>query len=333
MFESSRANTPHSDEVGKNFENVDVHERMERVLEKVDFELLKQIFSEQREKAGLNTETNLLPPEKIGTSGLYNTIGLTQDTSPRGIYFQQLNNIQVDPRIIQKVEKDTNSVFSFECVALKVLCHEQTHAVSTNPHEQIPLRTIMNSIQGNPVTPGGVAYWQGILGFKLFCQFNEAVTDTIAEEVYAEYLNRSGDTTFFQNKDGSNTFDTSYNSERRVLQAFVRAISRATEVPEETVWNGVKHAYYTNLDLDSNELVQLYTEVIGTDIAQIVKRPKKTKAGYEGEIQKLNAIAPYDEVPQDVEVEEEFIEELVLAIETFTPNNEQIERIKTMVEV
>ncbi len=302
---------------------------MARVLEKVDFDMLKKIFKEERVKAGLDTETNLPPAEKIGTSGLYNTVGLTQDAVVMGIYFQEFNNIQIDPRIMQRIGEDPNSSASFESIAFKVLCHEAAHAVSTNPHENTPLRTIVNSIKGLPVTPGGVAYREGLLGFRLFSQFNEAVTDTIAEEVYAEYLKRSGDTTFFQNKDGSNTFGRSYTAERELLQAFIGAISRSTDVPQEIVWEGVKHAFYTNEKLDSNELAQLYAEIIGINIAEIIKRPKETKDGYTGEIQKLDGVAPHADAAEDLEENTEFMEELITAVKTYSPTEEQKEQIKS----
>jgi hypothetical protein len=260
----------------------DLRLRAEQLLEKVDFHLLRDIFSEERRKSGLDAEnTNL----QTSASDV-----MRKPTHPTalGQYFLPENTIGMN---LEKISGSDDR--NFENIFFTILCHEETHSVSTNPHQQSGLLRLFNSLANRPTDQTGFQY--GTLRENAFSMFNEGVTDTVAEEVYDEYIKRSGDRTLFINTDSTSEFRRNYPNERNILKAFMSAISRMTDVPEEVVWSGIKQSYFSNADLAGSELAKLYEEVLRANIATIIKNPTVTRNNSRNTIRSLGYIQPDEE--------------------------------------
>lgn len=255
--------------------------RAEQFLEKIDFDRLRGIFAGECRKSGLDDK-------KINLQiSIADVMHKTELPDALGSYYHKLNKIGLNLRGIDNIENGKR----FENNLFSVVCHEETHSVATNPHEQSGIVPIFKFVMNQPIGQSGFRYGSLDRG-NAFSMFNEAVTDTIAEEVYDEYLQQSGDRSFVSGSDSTPSYMKNYLNERDILNAFISALARSTEVPKDVIWAGVKQAYFSRVDLASSELVELYEEVLHTNVAEIIQNPTKTHGVSRNAIRQLKEIDP-----------------------------------------
>ncbi len=290
--------------------------RAEKVLKKIDFDTLGAVFAEERERAGLGrAATNLQKRDRIKLRPIK---GKENGMAYIAYYAMFPNKIVADVERIMRYRPEEN----FENAFLSIICHEETHSVSTNPSEHSGLSPLLHILSGKYTSKTGVEYITSE-GDDFFHMLNEAVTDRFAEEVYDEYLKRTGDRASITNSDETQWFLQSYLNERNILQAFISALSRTTAVPEDVVWSSIKQSYLSNTDLAGSELVKLYEEVVGRNIAEIIKNPTKSHGVSRNAIRELKEINA-----TDVDV---FSQNVVHSIETMDWSGELKERAASAV--
>lgn len=284
--------------------------RAEHVLEKVDFNLLRNIFAEQMRKSAVDADDiNFQTPQK-GIS-LKTISGHTYSE-----YWAFMNKISIDPN---KMSLETD--ISFNNQIFSVLCHEETHSVSTSAHHRSFVLSLFNTFTNRPSGQSGLEYTSivhDIVHDGSFGMFNEAVTDSVAEEVFGEYIKRSGDRVLFSNPDGIAEYSKTYLNERNIFKAFICALSRTVEIPEDVVWSGVKQSYFSNANLAKRELVKLFEEVLKINISNIIRNPTKSSGVSQNAIQQLENIGS-----SEVDI---FSGNLAKSIETMSWSDELIKR-------
>ncbi len=109
-----------------------------------------------------------------------------------------------------------------------------------------------------------------------FLYLNEAVTDTIAQEIYEEYLQRTGDREYFDSERAG--YHEAYLGSRVLTKASVEIIASATGIPSEKVWEGFIQGYMSGVDLNSRELRESIEEVLFPGFMSKIKNAKSEEA-------------------------------------------------------
>lgn len=272
--------------------------RAEQLLKKIDFGLLRTIFTEEVRKSGLDPNHTNLRTLDDGVK-----LGTIERPAEAG-YMPWTNEITVDP---EKISEQLPPEGYFENEIFAALCHEETHAVSQRPHTGMLFIEVLGFLLNKPTMQVGVEY-STRSGQTSFNILNEAITDTVGEEVYDEYVRRSGDRSLFSDHAGRTEFPRRYIYGRIVLRAFLSALSRVTDIPEEVVWVGLKQSFFSGANLASRELTKLYEEILRINIVEIMRNPTSSHHVSGDTIKQLNRIGT-DEV-------EELVKELAESVET-----------------
>ncbi len=293
--------TMESPRYSTNEQKPDSRLRAERLLQKIDFELLRTIFSEEISRSGMNPASINLRTVDDGIK-----LDIIKESADAG-YMPWTNEIKIDPEKISEYKSGKGA--NFENEIFGALCHEETHAISRRPHTGILLIELFRFLLNKPTMQVGVEY-STRSDETSFNILNEAITDTVAEEVYDEYIRRSGDRSLFGDHAGTSEFPRTYIYGRIVLRAFISALVRATDIPEEVVWGGIKRSFFSGANLASRELTRLYEEILGINAAEIMRNPTSSHDVSGDTIKQLNRIGT-DEA-------EELVKELAKSIETMS---------------
>ncbi len=217
-----------------------------KILSRVDIDKLRELFEEEAEKSGLEkwdidlvesafSDVNVRDVEE-GRGGGYNS-------ADRSI---TIMNREAFDRFMKKGTP-------YELHVLSVFFHEQTHAASRTSHYADYQVGYQQEVR-----------FEGESSLRLaFVLFNEAITDLISEEIFHEYERRYG----FTNEENPDSLEkteyvTSYNFGRTIVKQFIEKVARECEVPEQTVWQGIKRSFFGNEDLLSTEFRALFGETV-----------------------------------------------------------------------
>lgn len=240
-----------------------LHERTKEILERVDFKTLKDVLTEERAKAGIEK------PDQFECS--LKNVQMMYIGGAHGGYFSDEKSVVLDPLQIMEAQYDENfdkippEKLDLETEVLSTLFHEETHGASkasglpSSPPADIvafmlsyvkPIRLGASGLTSDARIENG-KFQRGHLHL-----FNEAVTDRIAEDVWYEYHKRTGK----EVKEG-HVFRSNYSMFVGMLEAFIAHTASLANVPGDTVWQGIKHAYFNGTDMGSSDVKDAFEEL------------------------------------------------------------------------
>lgn len=279
---------------------VERHELLVRGQEElthVDFATLRNIYEEIMRRSGEDSE-------KMNFCGL-ESISIVSDQ-----YFMDIGEYSPDTKTLvvnvahkdfphnKSEEKNELDPGLFARVLLSVLIHEETHATGDKLpcHSEEDLDRITEQIAQN-----GEMSVTGLRAIKMeagefsigFYLLDEAVTDLIGEEVFVEYLKRTGDRVRYTSRKGSSKYARGYSGGRTCVAALILRVAQAAGLPKAIVWNALKQGYYKKSDTTLTDLRTLLGEVLDKTIAEALERvPAKDPEAVD---QLLSTLAPKEE--------------------------------------
>lgn len=256
------------DELGRReAESVKKNPELEKILSKVDFDLLKSILQRVAARSNINPDTlNFLGPARIAHQA--------HDWAAAGTYHPGKNTIGLSYERIQNRAEDFNLDINF--VTLALLFHEEVHATSKvkclgleSQLGQYPFKKRMQ-----------IGYRQHIVEIKspedlykpalLYDLFNEGVTEKLSREVFSEYVRRIGrfdkkDIQRYENAWYERPEEMSYEIPMELVETFINKISDAAGIGRKTVWHALIRGMYEGEEFQDQELRTLFSELIAPD--------------------------------------------------------------------
>lgn len=271
--------------------DLDSEERLidaKKVLEKIDISVIKDIFSGMYRKSGFQSEPTLVPLkniEVVGYSGgesnsVEKRITIGADFSPWAIRSRQAYSDE------WRDEKQFTRG-RLRADILSVFMHEQTHAVSKNIKREGGkierlTKQIKSFFSGRQKVDNSSGYQMGGIEKGNFrtrhLSFNEAVTDKIGEEVYDEYLKRTGDKQFFSDHAGVK-YGEGYIGARTMVDIMIEMMSASLGVPADIVWESIVQGYLSGVDLDESELNDAFNEIFTSEVRERIAQWSPTESG------------------------------------------------------
>ena len=230
--------------------------KLEQIVRSINFETLKDIFTELGRKAGLEGDINFIPKNKIVLAADYTDY----DPFTNELRLKGLTSISIMGRTA-----DT----------LADICHEETHAVATSQHEG----ESKNETSGNELESrvSGLSYFERTgkdYSKDYYRWFNEGVTDKISKDVFRSYIHRIPTTDIETGKrikeDG---YVSGYPLAVLFVEGFCKRIARESSVPEDVVWGSLTRSYLHNENFDDVEVRDLLKEFFSESF---LKRLKQT---------------------------------------------------------
>lgn len=241
-------------------------EKIKQDLEKVDFDVLRDVFEDVYKKCGLDV-SKMKFVEKDSIEFFYDVFyyaahagtGFEIDESGEEkekifLHFNPANYKFITPLLKEKMRK--------RLLTLKLLVHEQVHITQQNEETEII------DVGEHKVTTGfsGISrerYSEEGGDFEtVLTAFNEGLVEKIADNVLEEYLKRSGNTHLSQ--DG---YYKTYDIGRVLIDILVSKISKFSGVPEDQVFNSLVRASYEgqsildeSLFVDGGEEIRKFIE-------------------------------------------------------------------------
>ncbi len=253
-----------------------LHERARAVVEKVDFNALKGILTEERQKAGVpNPEAFECASERVRFQYLWGSAGA---------YDKEEKTVVLDPKVITEMQVDEHLEFippeklNFENEVFSTLVHEETHAASKNGGIAISAPAALTALLlsfAKPIRLDRSGYSSMFRAEKgkgkgsHFEMFNEAVTDRIAGEVWKEYRRRTGNTASEEESYRSNYFPVV-----SLLDTYIGHVAQKTDVAPDEIWKGIKQGYFTGLDLSGSEMREQFEAFALTELMGKLERIK-----------------------------------------------------------
>jgi len=242
--------------------------RGKEILAQVDFAALREIFSEEVRRSGGNLEE--MSFADTGSVELYydgkeKLAGYFQD----GKAFINVRNevFEIDGSLLPRY-------------MLSTLIHEETHAAAserTCVTDEAIARMLRRSKTEAGTTYaaedggyGEIIITQGKLSVA-HKMLNEAITDTIANEVYDTYLERTGERSRYSDSEGNADFKQSYRPAREVLRFVLRRIAEKAELPEDVVWGAVKQGYFSPESGTLRQFKETLEETVGRQISEMLE--------------------------------------------------------------
>lgn len=220
-------------------------ERIKEDLEKVDFDLLRSIFAEIYEKAGLNAdEMEFIKKEDIeyfydvfyfaataGTEPVVDETTREEIGERSALHFNPANFKFITPILNEKLRK--------RLITLKLLIHEQTHTTQFRGYEEFedkdntPISVDVSGLTSNDE-----------IFNRTRVAFNEGLVEKIADKVMEEYLRRSGNSRMIEEG-----YYKTYDIGRMLIDILIHKIHVYCGVPEDQVFNALVRASYDGQDI------------------------------------------------------------------------------------
>lgn len=228
------------------------------MIKSIDFTTLKNIFGEMRQKSGVGAESDFVSAEGVV---------IDKDTGSESAGVYRPGKVYLNP--IRIAKNGFTSREDFARKLLSVLVHEETHASGENKGcagavadgiKQLRSYFTSKFVETEHTGFSRKGYNKGNFHLKAYC-FNEAATDLIAEDVYKEYLRRTGEQKNFTRAGGNKEYFESYEGGRFFLNVFQEKISQVCNVPYEKVREAMTQGYMSGLDIGQTELASLFDDI------------------------------------------------------------------------
>lgn len=249
--------------------------KAKEVLEKVDWKTLKDIFREERTRAGVSNDDDdfFRPKEEIqiqedpqGSAGGHNlTTG--QITMDPVVMYNALvqGSERTKPQAAPNIE---NAVFT-------TLVHEETHASGKNEEKMSERQRFLASLKSfalrKSVSLGRSGYQYseakgGKVSLHRFILFNEAVTDLIGKEVYEEYRRRTG-ASFGRDAE----YGEVYTIEISLLESFLVHVANDSGISRDEIWKSIKQGYFQGLNLSEIDIGKTYDDMALSEAVNAIR--------------------------------------------------------------
>lgn len=259
---------------------------LEQLLDKYDFDLIRQNFLRIAEKSGISPEKlNFVPRERIIEvnplihTGAYdfrnNMILLARANGPATFWV----------RSQEELDSETAEVFgSYEIKQLAMLVHEETHAVSRN----ICIWGQSDPRQADDDDPmsfnqSGFSQKHGSRDL-LYVALNEGAVEKLARELTIDYLRQKGwsvdDRSVYEKSVNKNVFDSPYSFEVALVNNLVKRLALKNGQDEQSCWNAIVHALLNGESFEDKDVVQLFEESFGPDFLNDLSKIERSSPRY-----------------------------------------------------
>ena len=243
--ESKKWVREHEESARKKFvEGGEKNAELEKLLQTIDFKLLKSLFEEVVKRTTLDfSGFNFLGLDRIAHK--------TEEGSDAE-YFIGLNLIGFDFKRVKSAAEKIG--FDVKLLLLRLLCHEEAHAVA---------KSICYGLRGIPAFQSLKSGLQEVSQSN-WALLDEAVTEKLSGEVFIDYLRGNPD---FATKDAVQKFHEKYayaaiySDAVKLLDTLTQRISRDSGMPEEEVWRGFVRSKLEGEDLWKTETKEFFDSV------------------------------------------------------------------------
>ena len=262
---------------------------IKRILYKIDFELLRKIYSEIATKSGLDVnQINFIDKDQIAS----------KSGEGEAVYNLVYNKLAFNPELYKALVLNEGAVEEkggAEAIILQMLCHELVHAtnrqviIGTREFKQDKKEEAQLGYHHARVIEDS----RGDRGQEnSYRAFNEGLTEMLANRIAVRYLSSRNladpemdkwaigvlqappDTKSYWFK-----ANKPYTLYRALAEQIVKRLSQETGLDEEMVFNAVVRSQYEAQSLDDPELKGLLVEIFGKDFMQDLRRAEDTRIG------------------------------------------------------
>ncbi len=240
----------------------------QEVLEQIDMKTLEDIFSEKLAKAGVEeTRGRLCEKEYMLMSD-----GTDMFTGP-----ETAAEASIKRRII-RLNLPEIALFDapFRSALLSLITHEEGHLVVNGKACEgnfllKKLRSFFSSVPF-PLTSTGNMHGELRRGVSqcFFEIFNEVVNDKLAEEVFYEYLKRTGSAAFYKDDETEAKFSRCYPRGHGMVETFIEKLSELSGVEKAKAWEAIQGHNIRGEDLRTTELALLFAEYFGDEFLNML---------------------------------------------------------------
>lgn len=288
MFE--KGPIPVQEKTKEKFPNVDAE--LSKYLERVDFGKLKEIFSEFI--AGLGAD-----PQRITTRFIDNPEDFEKENAATKYALAGRNvgkhTIMINWERFKELFERFKDISNFtenaekikEQFVVKILCHEESHAVTA-------FEKVITPGFFNAKARAKTGYETMSVEVKMLFQrkieiihfsFNEAVTDYIGGEIFEKYMHERGEKIFplVYNDLGA----PAYLEEKRTLHAIVDKICKECGIENHVLLKVIYRGYFEGEDISGEKIDRLFKNVFPEDFERKLAKWKGNDFVGKGEIYKM----------------------------------------------
>lgn len=234
----------HRDFKRQEVDQKEVDLRLQEILDRVNFYILKKIFQDYAVKSGLDGKINFLGKDRISHFSPHEN----DDASYRVL--QNLIGISYD-----NISKSTKSM---KLGVLGRLCHEEAHAVSRF-NEMLSLQE-----NGNTTMVNVESIKSGFRQNSIFRALNEGVVEKLSREVFRRYLVADPSYASPEELAGFNG-SLSYQKEVQLIEILSRKIAQEVGIDEQTVWQAFIRGLFEGEDFEDPKLETEFEEMFSKD--------------------------------------------------------------------
>ncbi len=272
-----------------NFERPQTREldpRLKSILDRIDFEVLRQIFSEIATKSGLDVrKINFINKNQI----------TNRDDIDHAIYNAIYNNLSIRSDLYDDLERNpqaTKKRGGVEGIVLQTLCHEMIHA--TNRQVIRGIREYGEGKSDKVKASGGYQQTRitrdregGHDKINFYEAFNEGLTEVLTSRIALRYLSVRSLATPEDTQNAIEFLETPpdtdttwnwfkrvdpYDLYRELAEVVIKRLSQETGLDEEMVFEAMIRSQYESQNLDEKELHDLLNEALGQDFLRRLKK-------------------------------------------------------------
>ena len=221
-----------------------------KILEKVNFDLLRKLLLDKAERSGIDPERfNFVGPDRISHyAGLQEYGTYNPETNIIGLDYERIKNICIR----REGERFINLLI------LKLLIHESIHGVSKS-------RCIGFSDPKFSFQPQYSKRQSGYNQFLKYSEFDEGVTEKMATEVFEDYLENSNFTTEEERKTFRDFFArisgiVGYQKNIELINLVIEKISENFNQSQKVVWEAIMRGKFKGEEIGNEDI---FTDTFG----------------------------------------------------------------------